>query len=88
MSTPDSNSTAGASPPAPPMWTPEELAAMPHNDLGPTIIAVLWSLVAVSGLFVCLRIYCKRMTSKAMWWDDYILIAAWASLRRPLVSPS
>ena len=89
MSSPGSNSTdAAGPPPPPPMWTPEQLAAMPHNDVGTTVIAVLWPLVAVAALFSGLRIFCKRLTSKSLWWDDYFLIAAWASRFNPLLSPS
>lgn len=33
----------------------------------------------VTTLFLALRVYC-RATRKALWWDDYLLIAGWAFL--------
>lgn len=42
--------------------------------------AVVWLLVGLSGLFLGLRIYCKFMKSRGLWWDDYLLIASWLSL--------
>ncbi|KAK4445941.1 hypothetical protein QBC34DRAFT_357576 [Podospora aff. communis PSN243] len=40
----------------------------------------LWILVSVSLLFLALRIYCKRLKSRSLWYDDHFLIAAWLAL--------
>lgn len=46
-------------------------------DYGPLVIGVCLSATAVSGLFLVLRLYCKVDRSRGLWWDDYVLIAAW-----------
>lgn len=51
----------------------------PIETLGPNMNAVVWLLVGLSGLFLGLRIYCKFMKSRGLWWDDYLLIASWVS---------
>ena len=64
-----------AAPVGPP--TPEQLAALPHDNAGPKLNAVVWFLTILSGLFLGLRVYCKHLRHKGLWWDDFILIAAW-----------
>jgi hypothetical protein len=61
----------------PPLFTPEELAALPHDDRGPALVATSWSLTCLAALFLGLRVYCKIARRRALWWDDWILIAAW-----------
>ncbi|KAL2169408.1 hypothetical protein VTG60DRAFT_6037 [Thermothelomyces hinnuleus] len=56
------------------------------NPRGITILAVLWSLVALSGLFVGLRIYSKLSRSRRLWCDDSTVIFAWALLLLSLSS--
>ncbi|KAK0627851.1 hypothetical protein B0T14DRAFT_424442 [Immersiella caudata] len=63
----------------PPPLTPEQLAALPHDDAGPRINGVVWSLTAISGIFLALRLYCKATRSK-FWWDDWVLVAAWLAI--------
>ncbi len=62
---------------APAAPTPEELAALPHDNGAPKLNAVVWVLTGLSGAFLALRIYCKFSRRKGLWWDDYLLIAAW-----------
>jgi hypothetical protein len=62
---------------APPMWTPEQLAALPHDNAGPKLLASVWSLFGFATLFLSLRIYCRLLKRQSLWWDDGILIAAW-----------
>ena len=50
------------------------------KDPGPTVNAAIWSTGAVSTVFLLLRIYCKQIKAKGLWWDDYLLIAAWVRL--------
>ncbi|KAH7024236.1 hypothetical protein EDB80DRAFT_560096 [Ilyonectria destructans] len=52
---------------------------LPHDDAGPTILAVLWVLASVSALFLALRVYCKFKTHRGLWWDDHILLGSWVA---------
>ena len=65
---------------APPPLTPQQLAALPHDDRGPVVLAVGWGLTAVASLFLALRLYCKHMSRRRLWWDDWVLVAAWVSI--------
>ncbi|KAK3317964.1 putative integral membrane protein [Apodospora peruviana] len=64
----------------PPTFTPEELALLPHDDRGPALIATSWSLTCLATIFLGLRVYCKTIGRRGLWWDDWILIAAWVVL--------
>jgi len=64
----------------PPPLTPEQLAALPHDNAGPRLNVVIWVLTGLSGVFLCLRLYCKRLRGKGLWWDDWLLTAAWVSV--------
>ena len=61
----------------PPQLTPEQLALLPHDDRGPTLFDISWLLTVLASGFLTLRIYCKFISHKALWWDDWILIASW-----------
>ncbi len=50
------------------------------ENLGPYLNRVIWSLAALSTLFVGLRVYCKLLRRKQLWWDDHVLIASWVCL--------
>ena len=67
----------GVPPPLPPMLSPAELAKLPHDNLGPTVLGTTWTFVTLSLSFILLRVYCKFARHRALWWDDYILIASW-----------
>ncbi|CRK28259.1 hypothetical protein BN1708_018342, partial [Verticillium longisporum] len=54
---------------------------LPDDDLGPRLNATVWSLTAVSGLFLGLRLYCKFTRRRGLWLDDHFLIAAVCHLR-------
>lgn len=62
------------------MMTPEQLAALPHDSLGPKLNAIIWSLTAISAVFLALRLYCRAVVSKVLWWDDWLLLAAWLAI--------
>ncbi|GAW12217.1 hypothetical protein ANO14919_015780 [Xylariales sp. No.14919] len=47
---------------------------------GVVLNAVNWTLTALAAVFLALRVYCKLSRSRGLWWDDYILIASFASL--------
>lgn len=63
----------------PPAWTPEQLAALPHDDAGPTLLTVSWLLTGLASVFLGLRIYCKFVGHRALYWDDWVLCGAWVS---------
>ncbi|KAK4157290.1 hypothetical protein C8A00DRAFT_40266 [Chaetomidium leptoderma] len=65
---------------APVPLTPKELAALPHDNAAPKMIASIWSLVAVATAFLILRIYCRLLKRQSLWWDDAILIASWVCI--------
>jgi hypothetical protein len=77
-------STNSSAPPVfemPPPLTPEQLAALPHDNQGPGLNATIWTLIAISSIFLALRVYCKFSRHRGLWWDDWILIASWVSAR-------
>jgi len=43
------------------------------------LLGVGWMFVTVSAIIMALRIYCKLIGSRRLWWDDYVLIASWVS---------
>lgn len=49
-------------------------------DVGPYLVRVIWVLASLSGLLLGLRLYSKIWRRRSLWWDDYLLIAAWISL--------
>lgn len=53
---------------------------LPHDDHGPRLNIAIWFLTGVAAVFLSLRLYCKRIRQKKLWWDDYILIAAFIAL--------
>ncbi len=63
--------------------TPEELAALPHDNSAPQLLASIWALAGIATAFLCLRLFCRILKRKALWWDDAILIASWVSARTP-----
>ncbi len=74
---------------APAAPTPEELAHLPHDNGGPKLNAVVWVLTSLAAIFLVLRVYCKFLRHKGLWWDDYILIMAWVGNPPPFpVSPN
>ncbi|KAK3995538.1 96ca82bc-67f3-4b3a-ab36-ffe7d8f40fbe [Cladorrhinum sp. PSN332] len=53
---------------------------LPHVDLGPELNTIFWLLTSLAFAFLALRVYCKFLRGRRLWWDDYVLIAAWISL--------
>jgi hypothetical protein len=51
----------------------------PSTDFGPQINLAIWFLTAVSSAFLALRVYCKFLRHRGLWWDDYLLIGSWVS---------
>ncbi|KAK3898652.1 hypothetical protein C8A05DRAFT_47082 [Staphylotrichum tortipilum] len=52
----------------------------PSTDFGPQINFTLWLLTALSAAFLALRVYCKFLRHRGLWWDDHLLIASWLAL--------
>ncbi|KAK3364700.1 putative integral membrane protein [Lasiosphaeria hispida] len=65
---------------APAAPTPEELAALPHDNAGPKLNGIVWFLTAISGLFLGVRVLLKFSRNKGLWWDDIFLVAAWVCI--------
>lgn len=51
----------------------------PSTDFGPQINLVIWLLTALSSAFLAMRVYCKFLRHRGLWWDDYLLIGSWVS---------
>ncbi|KAK1753661.1 hypothetical protein QBC47DRAFT_424162 [Echria macrotheca] len=49
----------------------------PKADLGPPLNIVVWLLVSISAVFLFTRLYLKNFQNRGLWWDDYVLLAAW-----------
>lgn len=64
----------------PPMLTPEMLAVLPHDTMGPTVLVVTWVMTAIASIFLALRLYCKISINRRIWWDDGILLASYVCL--------
>jgi hypothetical protein len=71
--------------PYPPV-SPEMLPFLPHNDAGPTLLISAWTLTAVATVFLGLRLYCKFLGNRRLYWDDFALIGAWVSTTRILMA--
>lgn len=50
------------------------------EDYGPQVNFIIWFLTALSAAFLALRVYCKFLRHRGLWWDDHILVASWLSL--------
>ncbi|OBT66953.1 hypothetical protein VE03_04274 [Pseudogymnoascus sp. 23342-1-I1] len=57
-----------------------EPSAHADNDLGPYLNRSIWILAVFAGTLLGLRLYSKLFRHRSLWWDDYILIAAWVAL--------
>ncbi|KAL2196798.1 hypothetical protein P885DRAFT_69282 [Corynascus similis CBS 632.67] len=60
--------------------SPEELTALPHDSAAPKLLASIWALDLVATLFLSLRISCRLIKMRRLWWDDAILIASWVCI--------
>jgi hypothetical protein len=57
--------------------SPETLQRLNSRNYGPQINFTIWLLTALSAIFLALRVYCKFLRHRGLWWDDHILIASW-----------
>jgi len=58
---------------------PSHFKVQQNVDYGPQINFTIWLLTALSAAFLALRVYCKFLRHRGLWWDDYILIASWVT---------
>lgn len=49
----------------------------PKVDYGPQLNIIVWLLISISALFLFTRLYLKACQNRGLWWDDYLLLAAW-----------
>ncbi|KAK1832925.1 hypothetical protein QBC39DRAFT_380988, partial [Podospora conica] len=49
----------------------------PKVDYGPQLNIIVWLLISVSALFLFTRLYLKACQNRGLWWDDWVLLAAW-----------
>lgn len=47
------------------------------SGFGAYINAIGWLLLSLAGIVVGARIWAKISARKGLWWDDYIVVAAW-----------
>src|SRR3569833_749918 len=56
--------------------SPEVIAALPHDNAATRLNVSIRFLVGLAAIFLCLRVYCKFLRMRKLWWDDAILIAS------------
>ncbi|KAK1833454.1 hypothetical protein QBC39DRAFT_254427 [Podospora conica] len=52
----------------------------PFVDYGPQVNFTMWLLTALAAMFLALRLYCKSLRHRGLWWDDWVLVASWLAL--------
>ncbi|KAH9907833.1 hypothetical protein F4778DRAFT_797913 [Xylariomycetidae sp. FL2044] len=50
------------------------------DDRGPSMNAAVWTLTPLALILLVLRLYCKFLSRRGLWWDDHVLIASWILL--------
>jgi hypothetical protein len=58
----------------------------PRDQGGTRLNIIIWLLCSLAAIFMFLRMYCKYITHRRLWWDDYVLIGSWVSYLAPRVS--
>lgn len=48
----------------------------PNVNQGPALIGTIWTLLALSILVVCLRLYAKLKTARRIYVDDWLMVTA------------
>jgi hypothetical protein len=59
---------------------PVDPALLPHDDTGPEVRVTVWILTAVAALFFGLRLYCRWLKSRRIFWEDWVLGASFVCL--------
>ena len=63
----------------PPMSSKASMNKTSYQDYTFELNSSIWMLIALSGVFIGMRISCKYFRRRIMWWDDYFLIVSWVS---------
>ena len=59
---------------------------MAAEDMAPTILGVIISVLALGGLFIALRVYTRTFLKRgAFGWDDTLIIITWVSIAQCLL---
>lgn len=68
--------------PPPGEWNgwPFDFSQFPHDDFGPPLNYGVWLMTTLAACFLGLRIYCKRLRNRGLWWDDHILVLSFICL--------
>ncbi|KAL1844508.1 hypothetical protein VTK73DRAFT_2393 [Phialemonium thermophilum] len=59
---------------------PQDFSRFPHPNYGPQINYAIWLLTGLAAGFLALRVYCKFLRHRGLWWDDYVLVVSWVAL--------
>ncbi|KAK3336361.1 hypothetical protein B0T19DRAFT_36925 [Cercophora scortea] len=51
-----------------------------ENPQGVKLKISLWAMMVSTAIFVGLRLCCKYIRRRALWWDDYYIIVSWVTL--------
>ena len=54
-----------------------------HANFGPLLNLAIWTLAGSATVFLGLRLFAKHRGQRLLWFDDYLLIAAWVWLLKP-----
>ena len=46
-----------------------------YDNIGPLIRRTAIAMVCLSAVFLCGRLYARRLSNAPFWWDDYFIIA-------------
>ena len=61
---------------------------MAAEDMAPTILGVIISVLALGGLFIALRVYTRTFLKRGAYgWDDTLIIITWVSITMQCPSP-
>lgn len=72
--------------PPPGEWNgwPFDFSDFPHDDYGPALNYGVWLLTGLAAVFLGLRVFCKYLRRRGLWWDDYVLMASWVCVHSEL----
>lgn len=63
----------------------EPIESTADETRAPNLLASVWTLTALSLVFLALRYFCKFRRHNGFWWDDYILLVSWVSSIHPSI---
>ena len=48
-------------------------------DYSPMVNYSIWLMTVTAFIFLVLRVYCKGVHKRQLWWDDHVLVVSWVS---------